>query len=40
MRSGALRPASGTPIRIGQVRFEEYLATLRPAEPAPAVPFR
>jgi uncharacterized protein YbjT (DUF2867 family) len=30
MRSGALRPAWGTPIRIGQVRFEEYLATLQP----------
>jgi uncharacterized protein YbjT (DUF2867 family) len=40
MRSGALRPPSGTPIHIGRVRFEEYLATLRSAGPAAAVPFR
>jgi uncharacterized protein YbjT (DUF2867 family) len=33
MRSGALRPAWGTPIRLGRVRFEEYLATLQPGGP-------
>jgi uncharacterized protein YbjT (DUF2867 family) len=37
VRSGALRPASGTPIRIGRVRFEEYVSTLRPTEPPAAV---
>jgi uncharacterized protein YbjT (DUF2867 family) len=37
MRSGALRPASGTPIRIGRVRFEDYLATLRTARAAEAL---
>jgi hypothetical protein len=31
MRSGALRPAWGTPITLGQVRFEEYLETLQGA---------
>jgi uncharacterized protein YbjT (DUF2867 family) len=40
VRSGALRPASGTPIRVGRVRFEEYLSTLRPAGPPTAVPAR
>jgi uncharacterized protein YbjT (DUF2867 family) len=38
MRSGALRPASGTPIRIGRVRFEEYLRTLGRAGPPAAAP--
>jgi len=33
MRSGALRPAWGTPIRLGQVRFEEYLGTLQRTGP-------
>lgn len=38
MRSGALRPAWGTPLRLGQVRFEEYLATLQRARPPASVP--
>ena len=29
MRAGALRPASGTPVRIGTTRFDDYLRTVR-----------
>jgi uncharacterized protein YbjT (DUF2867 family) len=31
MRRGALRPASGTPVRIGRTTFDDYLGTLRTA---------
>ena len=28
MRTGGLRPAPGTPVRVGTTRFEEYLAAV------------
>ncbi|MGZ4626806.1 MAG: SDR family oxidoreductase [Kineosporiaceae bacterium] len=35
MRSGALRPASGAPVRFGTVTFEDYLAHLRTSRSVP-----
>jgi uncharacterized protein YbjT (DUF2867 family) len=38
MRAGGLRPAPGTPTRIGRVTFEDYLATLRATAAAASTP--
>jgi uncharacterized protein YbjT (DUF2867 family) len=35
MRSGALRPASGSPVRLGTVRFEDHLAHIRKSASMP-----